>query len=108
MEDKKPAPELEPKLKLYGTSISPVCRAVMWLLEAEHIPHEKKTMNLVKGKRRHYLIANCILAFSAAVLAFSAASEHLGNTPLAQELAKINPNRQVPAIDDGGFCLFES
>ena len=38
----------------------------------------------------------------------SLAGEHLGDTPLAQELAKINPNRQVPSMDDGGFYLFES
>ena len=36
------------------------------------------------------------------------ADEHLGDSPLAQELARINPNRRIPSMDDGGFHLFES
>ena len=99
MDDEKSAP-LKQKLKLYGKSTSPVCRVVMWLLEAGHIPYEEKTINLAKGKRRH--------CFTIDYTVVPAAGEHLGDTPLAQELVKINPNRQIPSMDDGGFCLFES
>ena len=36
-------------LKLYAHSLSPVCRAVMWLLEVEQIPYEERTVELSKG-----------------------------------------------------------
>lgn len=49
MDDEKSA-SLKQKLKLYGNYISPVCRVVMWLLEAERIPYEVKSINLAKGK----------------------------------------------------------
>ncbi|XP_065885463.1 glutathione S-transferase theta-1-like [Dysidea avara] len=67
------------KLKLYTDAFSPVCRAVMWLLESEGIPYEERTLLLRKGE------------------------------PTSDpEFDKVNPNRRIPAIDDGGFCLFES
>jgi len=34
------------KLKLYTDTFSPVCRAVMWLLELENIPYEEHTLLL--------------------------------------------------------------
>ena len=37
------------KLKLYTDAFSPVCRAVMWLLESEGIPYEERTLLLRKG-----------------------------------------------------------
>ena len=34
--------------------------------------------------------------------------EQLTDLPVAQELAKANPARLIPTLDDDGFCLFES
>jgi len=32
--------------------------------------------------------------------------EQLTDAPVAQQLAKANPNRLMPALDDGGFFSF--
>ena len=34
--------------------------------------------------------------------------EQLTDLPVAQELAKANPSRLIPTLDDNGFYLFES
>ena len=41
-------------LKLYTHNLSPVCRAVMWLLEVEKIPYEERTVDLAKGTGIRY------------------------------------------------------
>nr|QSX72302.1 glutathione S-transferase theta-like 2 [Halisarca dujardinii] len=66
-------------LKIFFDSFSQPCRAVLVLLRANNIPFEKEIINIGKG-------------------------EHFQS----DSLAKVNPNKTVPSMDDGGFCLFES
>ncbi len=65
-------------MKLYYHPVSTTCRSIMLFAAESGIDIEYKLVDLMKG-------------------------EHHG-----EAYAKINPSRQVPVLDDGGFVLTES
>nr|QHX41450.1 glutathione S-transferase isoform 2 [Halisarca dujardinii]QIZ30875.1 glutathione S-transferase isoform 2 [Halisarca dujardinii] len=66
-------------LKLYADFLSQPCRAVGLLLEKEAVPYDMVTVSLIKGENK-----------------------------TNEEFGRVAPLKQVPAIDDKGFTLFES
>jgi len=66
------------KLKLYGAIASPFVRVVRFALLSSKTEFDYQELDLFKGEHK------------------------------SPEYLKVNPRGQVPAIDDNGFCLFES
>jgi glutathione S-transferase len=62
---------------LYGHPISQPSRSVYWITKIIEVPVTYKTIQVFKGENK------------------------------TEEYSRINPNHQIPAIDDNGFILFE-
>ena len=96
-------------LKVFFDSFSQPSRAVLLLLHVNKVPYEPMLLKLAKGACQgsyeemregssplpkpgaHYVL---ILFFA-------------GDTITREDLKEANPNRQVPTINDNGFCLAE-
>eukprot|EP00455_Lapot_gusevi_P025967 TRINITY_DN2740_c0_g1_i1.p1 TRINITY_DN2740_c0_g1~~TRINITY_DN2740_c0_g1_i1.p1 ORF type:complete len:152 (+),score=40.58 TRINITY_DN2740_c0_g1_i1:31-456(+) len=65
-------------LTLYVDFMSQPSRAIVWFCLLNKIEHKVQVVQIAKGEQR------------------------------SAEFAKINPNKQLPAIKDGDFALFES
>ena len=66
-------------LKVFADILGPPSRSVLVLLEKEAVPYEYVFVSLAKRE-----------------------------TQTNEELAKVNPEKKVPAIKDGDFGLFET
>ena len=82
------------QLRLFADTVSPPSRAVMLLLAHNNISHEYVRISLKEGK---------ILPSHTPYFYFDLIGEQHTNP----ELLAINPNKRIPAIEDGGFTLFE-
>ena len=82
------------QLRLFADTVSPPSRAVMLLLAHNNISHEYVRISLKEGK---------ILPSHTPIFYFDLIGEQHTNP----ELLAINPNKRIPAIEDGGFTLFE-
>lgn len=81
------------QLRLFADTVSPPSRAVMLLLAHNNISHEYVRISLKEGK---------ILPSHTPYFYFDLGEQHTN-----PELLAINPNKRIPAIEDGGFTLFE-
>lgn len=85
-------------LKFYYDYISQPARAVGMLLETAQVEHEKQQIKLSEG----WLLA-IVQKYPFYSLHFYDVGQHRTN----EEYTEVCPCKQVPAIDDHGFCLFE-
>ena len=86
-------------LKFYYDFLSQPCRAVGLLLESAQVEHEKCFINIVEGRvcgirTNHTKLCQFILM-------------SIAGQQRSEDYAKVCPAKQVPAIDDHGFCLSE-
>lgn len=86
-------------LKLFVDRMSQPCRAILILLEANKIPYEECIIKIAKGIS--YSLQCSYLRVHAS-MRMILPGEHL-----SEDFKKVNPNGQIPAINDNGFLLFE-
>lgn len=84
-------------LKFFCDAFSQPCRAVLILLEANKIPYELVTIKIAKGK-----LSGILIHFPSFSFPCSGTGEQRSD-----EYKKVNPTKKVPAIDDGGYKLYE-
>ena len=84
-------------MKVFYDSFSQPSRAVLLLLNANKVQYEPRMIKIAKGTGKRVIqgIGKDVSWFFTA--------EHRTN----EELIVVNPNKQVPAISDNGFHLFE-
>lgn len=98
------------KTKLFVDPISPVCRAVMLFAAANKIPYQEVHVSLHKRWYSREILGSWIVCVAPCrndqpifVSFLCSAGETLTN----EQLAAINPNKTIPAMDDDGFGLYE-
>ena len=82
-------------MKLFVDKVSPVCRAVMLFAAVNKIPYEEVHISLHK----RWLID----LHASGKMFIPSPGENLTQ----DQLAAVNPNKLIPAMDDDGFGLFE-
>ena len=103
-------------LKVFFDSFSQPSRAVLLLLHVNKVPYEPMLLKLAKGgwvselsveEEDGLLGLQVQISNPYALYMFPLLILFAGDTITRDDLKEANPNRQVPAINDNGFCLAE-
>ena len=93
-------------LKVFFDSFSQPSRAVLLLLHVNKIPYEPMLLKLAKGGG-HWWICHGTNEENAWSRCVGFVIYNIGDLVTREDLREANPNKQVPAINDNGFCLAE-